>query len=361
MSHSIHQHSPIYCILPPYILDQIIEKGSPQERQRAQNTQQTARRIRAMRAAKVVRASTRRAAPSPTATIHRSIHDGQHRTTLPGKLVRDEGAPPTSDLAVNEAYDGLGSTFDLLWQAYQRNSIDNRGMPLVATVHYDQHLDNAFFDGQQMIFGDGDAFFNRFTICLDVIAHELGHGVTDRESGLNYVRQSGALNESLSDVWGSLVKQYKLNQTAGQADWLIGQGLFTNRVQGVALRSMKAPGTAFNDPILGKDPQPAHMRDFVRLPPGEAPDENNDFGGVHINSGIPNHAFYLAATSLGGHAWEKAGRIWYATVCNSKLTPISGFIAFARLTVQDAGKLYGAGSIEQKAVVDAWRKVGVLK
>ena len=124
---------------------------------------------------------------------------------------------------------------------------------------------------------------------------------------------------------------------------------------------MKAPGTAFNDPLLGKDPQPAHMRDFVRLPFGEAPNENNDFGCVHINSGIPNHAFYLAATNLGGHAWEKAGRIWYATVRNPKLTPIAGFVTFARLTVKDAGKLYGSGSIEQRAVEDAWRQVGVLR
>jgi len=110
------------------------------------------------------------------------------------------------------------------------------------------------------------------------------------------------LNESISDVFGSLVRQYALNQTAEQAVWLIGSGLFTANVNGVALRSMKAPGTAYDDPVLGKDPQPAHKKDFVRT--------YADNGGVHINSGIPNHAFYLASTQIGGYAWEKVGRTW---------------------------------------------------
>src|SRR4029079_944922 len=134
----------------------------------------------------------------------------------------------------------------------------------------------------------------------------LTHGVTQDEAQLVYSNQSGALNESLSDVFGSLIKQFSLNQTADQADWLIGAGLLTKQVNGVALRSMKAPGTAYNDPVLGKDPQPAHMKDYVNT--------ISDNGGVHINSGIPNHAFYLIATQIGGNAWEKAGQIWYLTL-----------------------------------------------
>ena len=218
-------------------------------------------------------------------------------------MVRREGDAPTGDVAVDEAYDGLGATFALFWEAYQRNSIDDAGMPLDATVHYDQDYDNAFWDGTQMVFGDGDGeLFNRFTISLDVIGHELTHGVTEKESGLAYFNQSGALNESISDVFGSLVKQRLLGQTADQADWLIGAELLTAKVNGVALRSMKAPGTAYDDPVLGKDPQPGHMNDFVRT--------NQDNGGVHINSGIPNRAFYLAATAIGGKAWDQAGQIW---------------------------------------------------
>jgi Zn-dependent metalloprotease len=218
------------------------------------------------------------------------------------------------DVAVDEAYESLGVTYDFFWEIYERNSIDDDGLPLNATVHFGREYNNAFWDGQQMVFGDGDGdLFNRFTIALDIIGHELTHGVTEDEAQLQYFAQSGALNESVSDVFGSLVKQYALRQDANTADWLIGAGLFTANVQGVALRSMKEPGTAFDDPVLGKDPQPAHMRDFVQT--------FEDNGGVHINSGIPNRAFYLAATQLGGYAWERAGRIWYETLRHERLGP----------------------------------------
>ncbi len=139
-------------------------------------------------------------------------------------------------------------------------------------------------------------------------------------------------------------------QTAAQADWLIGAGLFAAKVNGVALRSMKAPGTAYDDPVLGKDPQPAHMRDYVNTV--------SDNGGVHINSGIPNHAFYLAATEIGGNAWEKAGRIWYVTL-RDKLGANSQFQDAARLTYQTAGELYGSNSPEQQAVRNGWDAVGL--
>jgi Zn-dependent metalloprotease len=119
----------------------------------------------------------------------------------------------------------------------------------------------------------------------------------------------------------------------------------------VALRSMKAPGTAFDDPILGRDPQPAHMKDYVRT--------FDDNGGVHINSGIPNHAFYQLATALGGYAWEKAGRIWYETLKDARLRRNSGFRRFATLTVSNARRLYGTASAEQKAVIAAWKAVGI--
>jgi Zn-dependent metalloprotease len=115
---------------------------------------------------------------------------------------------------------------------------------------------------------------------------------------------------------------------------------------------MKAPGTAYDDPVLGKDPQPAHMSAFVNT--------FQDNGGVHINSGIPNHAFYLAATKIGGFAWEKAGRIWYETLRHPQLRSNWGFTRFARLTVTVAGQLLGESSTEQHAVRDAWGAVGVV-
>jgi Zn-dependent metalloprotease len=279
------------------------------------------------------------------------VYDAGHGTRLPGTLVRSEGDPDSSDAGVNEAYDGAGATYDLYSDAYGRNSIDDRGMRIDSSVHYGDQYDNAFWDGAQMVYGDGDGdLFERFTISVDVIGHELTHGVTDKEAALEYHDQPGALNESFSDVFGSLVKQRARNQTAADADWIIGEGLFTSKVRGVGLRSLKAPGSAYADPVLGNDPQPAHMSNY-----DSSPDDN---GGVHVNSGIPNHAFYLAAVAIGGFAWEKAGRIWYVAL-TERLRPQSEFADAARATASVAGDLYGAGGAEQNAVVAAWREVGL--
>jgi Zn-dependent metalloprotease len=178
------------------------------------------------------------------------------------------------------------------------------------------------------------------------------HGVTQFTANLDYRDQSGALNESISDVFGSLVKQWTLNQTADEADWLIGEGLLMPNVHGTALRSMKAPGTAFDDPVLGgKDPQPDQMSAYIKT--------SEDQGGVHLNSGIPNRAFYLAATAIGGNAWEKAGLIWYRTLA-TRLASNAQFLDAANATVSVAGEAFGDGSDEQSAVRDAWQQVGVL-
>jgi len=290
------------------------------------------------------------------AAPERSIHDAEHLTRLPGRLVRAEGADPVADVAVNEAYDGLGATWELYWTAYQRDSLDAKGLPLLASVHFDVNYDNAFWDGAQMVFGDGDGrYFDGFTSCIDVIGHELTHGFTQYTAGLTYVGQSGALNESISDVFGVLTAQHHLGQTADEASWLVGEGLFTDRVKGVALRSMKAPGTAYDDPVLGRDPQPAHMRDFVDLPH----DAEHDNGGVHTNSGIPNHAFYLVASALGGPAWERAGRIWFDTMTTKGIPKDIDFAGFAGRTIAAATKRYGKTSPEAGAVHDAWASVGV--
>jgi Zn-dependent metalloprotease len=282
----------------------------------------------------------------------RTISDGESIERLPGRVVRREGDEPVGDLAADEAYDGLGATFALFADVFGRNSIDGAGLPLDATVHYGRLYDNAFWNGERMVFGDGDGeIFARFTGALSVIGHELAHGVTQFSAGLVYRDQSGALNESLSDVFGALVEQYALGQTADEASWLIGEGLFTDEVEGSALRSMKAPGTAYDDDVLGKDPQPGHFDDYI-----ETDDDN---GGVHLNSGIPNRAFYLVANALGGHAWERAGRIWYDTITGPTLTARAEFADFAAETVAAAAARYGATSEEVDAVREAWTAVGV--
>jgi len=345
-----HRHS-IFCILPPHVLINIASNGSEAQREKAVGTLHAAAATRAQRQTIMELHTAGAVMGAVSSGKNRSLYDAKNGTSLPGTLVRKEGDPPSSDVAVNEAYDGSGATYDLYKDIYGRDSIDDKGLSLISTVHYQKNYDNAFWDGSQMVYGDGDGdLFNRFTIAIDVMGHELTHGVTQYEAKLVYSQQPGALNESMSDVFGSLVKQYSLKQTADQADWLIGQGLLADGVNGVALRSMKAPGTAYNDPVLGKDPQPAHMKDYVNT--------ISDNGGVHINSGIPNHAFYLVATAIGGNAWEKAGKIWYITL-RDKLSSSSNFQNCADLTYQTAGELYGANSAEQQAVANGWAGVGI--
>jgi Zn-dependent metalloprotease len=342
-------------IVPPYVLENIARNGSPEQRAGAAEALAHDTIVRTRRTAHTHHARKGQAqAPHVPGQPRRTIYDAGHAQTdpPPGQVVREEGAPAVSDVAVNEAYDGLGATYDLYWAAFQRDSIDGHGMELDAYVHYGENYGNAFWDGREMIFGDGDGqFIGLTTKSIDVIGHELTHGVTAATANLEYKGQSGALNESVSDVFGSLVKQRSLGQTAAEADWLIGADLLVPGVKGVALRSMKAPGTAYDDPVIGKDPQPATMAGYVHT--------TSDDGGVHTNSGIPNHAFYLVATAIGGPAWETAGHIWYETLTASGLASSANFAVFAAATLATAGRLFGADGKEAGAVREAWSTVGV--
>ncbi|MFM9696636.1 M4 family metallopeptidase [Streptomyces europaeiscabiei] len=347
-------HEPVFCtVVPPHVLDKLSRAEDPALANAARRTLERDAFERTHRRLTTVIGAPSIAAPAgaEAGTPHRTIHDARHGTDLPGRKVRGEGEEPGKDATVNRAYAGLGATYELFWKSFERDSIDGNGLPLDATVHYERDYNNAFWNGEQMVFGDGDGeIFLDFTIPIDVIGHELSHGVTQYTANLTYFGQPGALNESMSDVFGALIKQYTLGQTAAEADWLIGAGLLAPRVTGTALRSMKAPGTAYDDDVLGKDPQPATMDDYVRT--------GRDNGGVHINSGIPNHAFYLAATALGGYAWERAGRIWYDVLTGGELSKQALFVDFATLTVKAAKDRYGQGD-ELTAVLKAWEQVGV--
>jgi Zn-dependent metalloprotease len=346
-THSSHPAAALCFIIPPHILEHLAANASDaQMRKNAVRSLQLAAQLRGMREGFAQLAS----AGLGTPTRQRTIYNAREKTRLPGVVERTEGQAAGPDLACNEAYDGSGATYDFYKDVLNRLSIDNHGMRLDSTVHYSHGYDNAFWNGRQMVYGDGDGvLFDRFTKCLDVIGHELTHGVTQYSAQLEYQDQSGALNESMSDVFGSIIKQYHLKQSAEQADWLIGAGLLipkagTNRA---ALRSMKAPGTAYDDPELGKDPQPAHMKDYYH--------GSDDNGGVHINSGIPNHAFYLVASKLGGHSWEVAGKIWYETL-TTRLHANSVF-ADAAAASRDVAKHYPGNAA--KAVDEAWKAVGL--
>ncbi|AYD66388.1 MAG: M4 family metallopeptidase [Achromobacter sp.] len=348
------ESTPLIGVIPPYVLDRLAQHTDARVSMPAVKTliiDQQQRSLRDMATQPPRATLAPNAPPSRPGAPQRAIHDAHNDTTLPGTLVRTEGRPASGDVAVDEAYAHLGATYKLFWDVYKRHSIDGHGLPLVGTVHYGEDYDNAFWNGAQMVFGDGDGeVFNRFTVAVDIIGHELAHGVIDSEAALLYQGQSGALNESLCDVFGALVKQYALGQTARQADWLVGAGLFTEKINARALRSMSEPGSAYDDPALGRDPQPAHMRDYVDTP--------RDNGGVHINSGIPNRAFFLAATALDGPAWKGAGGVWYDTLCDKRLRHDADFKTFAALTVTVAAERFDAAV--QRAVAQAWATVGVL-
>ena len=346
-------------IIPPYVLEALEASGDPVLERHARSTMEQNAELRRHRGSPTAVPPPQRAEQVPSEAEAeavagrptRTVFDARGGTGLPGQRVRAEGDPDTGDIAVDEAYDGLGATHALWWEAFGRDSLDGRGLPLLATVHYGRGYDNAFWDGDQMVFGDGDGVvFGRFTASLDVIGHELAHGVTQYTSGLVYRGQPGALSEHVSDVFGVLVVQRELRQSADEADWLVGADLLLPGVDGVALRSMSEPGTAYDDPRLGRDPQPAHMDDFVVT--------TGDYGGVHINSGIPNRAFVLAATAIGGYAWERAGAIWVDAITGD-IAADCDFVTFAALTEAAAARRFGVGSLEQRAVREAWSTVGV--
>jgi Zn-dependent metalloprotease len=349
-----HRHS-IQCIIPPYITEHMAQSPDSEVRSRALANLTASAAFRAVR--EMAQAMpTLMVAMSPARTKHRLVYDAQQTDQLPGSLVRSEGQGKVADPSVNEAYDGAGDTYDFYDQVFQRNSLDDKGMTLISTVHVAEvgptgkfvPMDNAFWNGEQMAYGDGDGItFQRFTRSLDVIGHELTHGVQSFTSNLTYYGQSGALNEHFSDVFGILVRQWKKGETALKASWVIGAEVLVPAATRRGIRDMENPGTAFvNDPDLGTDPQPAHMSKIYTGP--------QDRGGVHINSGIPNRAFVLTAKALKGHAWDLAGRIWYATLL--QLTTSSQFLDCAKLTVQIAT---GHGAAAKKAVKAAWKKVGI--
>lgn len=339
----------VSCFVPPQVLQHLLANKDEGVRRAAMATLLTTARLRGER---TVRALTAISA-TPDAG-RRSIYDCRHHESLSAaKLARSEDGSPAA-ANVNAAFEGFGQTRDFYKQVLKRNSIDDRGMRLNGYVNYGKAYQNAFWDGQEMVFGNGDnVIFSDFTGSIDVIAHELTHGVTEYTANLEYHGQSGALNESMSDVFGSLVKQWTRKETAEKANWLIGEGIFTPAIGNDALRSLKAPGTAYDNKLLGKDPQPADMSGYKPLPD----DAENDNGGVHLYSGIPNRAFYEVATNIGGFAWEAPGHIWYESLKAS--TPTTDFQGFADTTFAKAGQLFGPNSLQRKAVADAWAKVGL--
>lgn len=299
------------CFLPPKIGDRI--PGHPTDREQELRH----RRLRQL----------------SYTTVVPGIYTAAQQEVEPGRLL----TAPYTDVSAREAQAGLEETLKVL--KLLGNSFGSEG--LVATVHYGQDYDNAFWDGSQMVFGDGDRrLFERFTISPDITGHELAHGVTGEI--LIYQDQAGALNESMSDCFGVTVRQQMLGlKQSDPTAWLIGYGLLMPGVKGHALRDMLQPGTAYNDPQLGEDDQPDHMSKYYKT--------SSDNGGVHTNSGIPNRAFALAALDLGSTLntlviWQRALHMIRNPYCT--------FAEFAQATVNEAGP-------DALKVGKAWETVGI--
>jgi Zn-dependent metalloprotease len=291
---SVHESCCMF--VPPYVLETLARNG----RENALQTLQQTKLSLAKRSSKVIPMEVL-SQIAPPGQGPRKVYDCGHKWEQRINLVRDEGAPTSADEAINKAYDFSGKVRDYWDKALNRNSIDNAGMDIIINVHFGVGYDNAFWDGDDVTLGDGDGIiFVNFAKSLDVVAHELAHGVTQYTANFDYYGQPGALHEHFSDVFGSVVKQFAYGQTAQNADWLIGNEIMGPELYGESLRSMKAPGTAYDNPLIGKDPQPDHMKDYYT-----GLDDNQ---GVHYNSGIPNKAFYLVAMEIGT---DKAALIWY--------------------------------------------------
>lgn len=260
-------------------------------------------------------------------------------TQLPGKIITSNTRTFNEPAGV-DAHTYAAKVFDYYKQKFQRNSYDNKGAELISSVHVGNKWNNAAWNGKQMLYGDGDGIeFTNLAASLDVIGHELTHAVTERTADLQYFGESGALNESISDIFGAMVDR---------EDWLIGEDVYTPNKKGDALRSMSNP-KQFN--------QPDHYKDrYLGW---------QDNGGVHINSGINNKAAYLLAAggthhnvSVKGIGRDKAERIYYRALVYY-LTSTSDFAQMRQAAIRAATDLYGANGPEVKAVRQAYKAVGV--
>ncbi len=354
--------NPVHCILPPYMTDKLGKLlGEPKkERGEAENDFREKRRRLASMPEPRNKEVFSIAAKTTLTKLYREVYDAHEGPRTIGSLVWKEGQQMPVDTDSKNVIEGAGHVWSFYKKLFRRNSIDNKGMAIIQTVRFRDNpikpFFNAFWDGEQMFYGTGlSQYTNSFTSDLDIIAHELTHGVIDHECKLLYENQSGALNESFADVFGILVKQWANNTDARQSDWLIGSNILKGKN---ALRSMAQPGMGFrNDPVFGNDPQPGHMKQFVKMPNTE----QGDNGGVHYNSGIPNHAFYIASYELGGNAWETTGPIWYAAMTDQRQVKNNAdFAKVAAVTIKKAGTLFGKGSLAEKAVTKGWKDTGVI-
>jgi Zn-dependent metalloprotease len=338
-------------IVPPEVLKELSrgQKITPPDARMFQDSFLETMRLRNIREGhRVASLITRRSTVFEAAPPHQTdqhIFDCRNRTSLPGRPV---GNPSTGAAGFQTVSKTTGQVADFYSTVLNRNSVDDRGMDLVSSLNYSRNYQNAFWNGQQMVYGNGDQhIFIDFWKSPDVIGHELTHGVTQNESGLRYEGESGALNESLSDCFGAAFNQWVTKSPASKDDgWLIGAGIMgpTAAAKGYScLRDMVNPGAQHC-----LSPQPASYANF---------DPTAD---VHINSGIPNRAFALFARAVGGNAYDSPIKLWYSACTGGHLSSSATIAQFARSTIDAADRWTGTDKDKlAKAVRDAWHTVEV--
>lgn len=268
-------------------------------------------------------------------------------------IIMREGDINAPSLAAGYVYDSIGTIRTFFKDKLSIDQIVGCAADINAIIHYGTNYANAFWNSQAIFFGDGDGTnFGPFYNDIDIIAHELSHGYISSKANFEYINQSGALNESVADVLAIMVKQFVQGETVDKSNWLIGENLFLDKKNAVALRSMSATGSAFYFTKDNQDPQVGHMSEYLNLP------NYVDNGGVHMNSGIPNKAFYLLAMQLGGYSWDIAGKIWVAAVSDPQVNKTSNFINFAAATVRNAQTLFG-DEVALKTR-QSWASVGLV-
>lgn len=294
-------------------------------------------------------------------TVHketRRLFDSKNTEDYPSDPVITDIQVHSSIPSQNDALQLANQAYDFFHDKFQWESFDGKSSPIDMYINFGDHYDNAFYDGLRFVFGNGDGeYFNTFLL-QDVFTHELTHGVTDHKvKGLPYSNQQGALNEHLSDVFGVCLNQRLKREKATVASWIVGEGLFTSKVKGKGIRSFKDE-PAYDDPVLGLDDAPKHMKDYQNLPNTD----DGDYGGVHINGQILNHAFYnlcvAAETEVSdewnNRSWKSPLQIWYDSYPFIKSN--TNFSQFAKITLRVARDNHPE---LQTQVFNAWNEVGI--
>ena len=329
------------CFIPEVVIDELNKAGDNIQKPDLQMDKS----IRMRRSSMTLMASLLPATPGTSA---RRVFDSQNTGSTRLKIIREEGAMSIMDTDANAAYDNGGLVRDYFKTVLGWNSINDDGLDLIFNVHYMVKYNNAFWDGEQMTFGDGDGVnFQNFVRALDVTAHELTHGIVQYTANLEYKGQSGALNEHFADVFGTAIKQWAAKETEKTANWLIGEICTMGKYKGKAVRSMKAP----TDTAVVLSAQPDNMSKFFK---GTA-----DNGGVHINSGIPNKAFYLLSMDIGT---QKAAKLWFETL--KVLKPTSKFTDFYKALTKTTKILVANNMLPtttQTSIDKAFKTVGIIK